>query len=94
MSLELKQDSSIGVEIGSDFYEQANLYIREIVGGRYKANIRIGPKDMCELIRYWFQNTDLNEDDPRLGLIRDIGGAVKTEGHTPGRERLDIPRGA
>lgn len=66
---------------GRGFFEN------EILVGDLYINI----EDFCCLVDYFFTNTDLEENDPRLALIEKIKRYIIIEGFNPGNKRLEEP---
>lgn len=61
--------------------------------GFFDNEIRVGThyiheEDFCELVRYFFTNTDLKDNDPRTRLMHDILDLQITTGYNPGNTRL------
>jgi len=55
------------------------------------AEIDISLEDFCAMAIYVMTNTDLNENDPRLALQREIASLVISEGYNAGAKRLAWP---
>ena len=55
------------------------------------SEIEIGFQDFAALVNYWLTNTDLEEDDPRIELIKSIAELKPVEGWAgEGSLRLDV----
>ena len=47
-------------------------------------------EDVCHLIQYFLENTDLEEGDPRFSLIEKIKNFKIVEGWNPDRKRISL----
>lgn len=56
-----------------------------------KTRTFIPASEFCDIVRYFLDNYDLVDDDPRLALVQDIKNAALVAGYNgPERRRLKI----
>ena len=59
----------------------------------YGNRIRIGDhyillEDFCEVVKYFFENTDLENNDCRIGLKKHISNLYMVDGYNKGKTRF------
>ena len=50
----------------------------------------ISQEDFAEIVKYWFTNTDLCDDDIRIKLLNQLGSIEPTQGYNPDGQRLQF----
>lgn len=90
MSIELEYSRPQGTEVKS------TMGVVYISNSGFCVDIEM--VDFCEMVRYVFENTDLEPDDPRLQVMQLLSEDIQTAGevtgwggkHTTGSKRLEL----